>query len=103
MNGRVALVALVTIAFGALTAHALMDVGLRGIFAAVTRDAGAVQVFVDLAIACGLACIWMFFDGRRRELNPWPFIVLTLLAGSFGPLLYLLRREWNRGETTAAA
>ena len=102
MNGRVALVALVTVAFGALTAYALMDVGYLGIFAAATHNAGALQVFVDLIIVCGLSCIWMFFDGRERRLNPWPFIALTILAGCFGPLLYLLRREWN-GETTAAA
>lgn len=95
MNARVALLALVTLAFGALTAYALLEVGYFGIFAAGTRDAGALQIFVDLAIVCGLACVWMIFDGRQRRLNPWPYVALTVLAGCFGPLLYLLRREWT--------
>lgn len=95
MNIRVALILVVLIAFGALTGYALYDVGILGILRAATADSGAVQIFVDLVIVCGLACVWMFFDGRKRGVNPWPYIVITLLVASFGPLLYLLRREWN--------
>ena len=40
-----------------------------------------------------LACIWMSYDARERGLPAWPFILITLVAGSFGPLLYLLVRE----------
>ena len=31
-------------------------------------------------------------DARARGLNAWPFVLVTLLAGSFGVLFYLLRR-----------
>ena len=96
MNTRVALLGVVLVGFGALTGYALLDVGLAGIFAAAADNSGAVQIFFDLAIVCSLACIWMFFDGRTRQVNPWPYIVLTVLAGCFGPLLYLLRREWGK-------
>ena len=102
-NAKVALIALVLVAFAALTGYAVVEVGYLGIFAAATHNAGAVQVFVDLAIVCALACIWMFFDTRTRQLNPWPFIVVTLLAGCFGPLLYLLRREWLAKDSSGSA
>ena len=98
-NTRVALIALVLVGFAALTGFALVEVGYLGILAAATHNAGALQVFVDLVIVCALACIWMFHDGRARQLNPWPYIAITVLAGCFGPLLYLLRREWRKADT----
>jgi hypothetical protein len=39
----------------------------------------------------------MVRDARERGLNPWPFVILTVLAGSFGPLLYLVLREVRSG------
>jgi hypothetical protein len=80
-------------AFGLLTALALMDVGYLGIFEPHFRSWGGAQVFVDLAILAVLACVWMIDDARERGLPAWPFILITLLAGSFGPLLYLVTRE----------
>jgi hypothetical protein len=54
---------------------------------------GGAQVSTDLAILAVLACLWMVHDARGRGLAAWPFILVTLVAGSFGPLLYLLVRE----------
>ena len=96
MNARVALIAVVLAAFGVLTGYALLDLGYLGIIAAGLSNSGTMQISADLVIMCVLACIWMFFDSRERQTNPWPFIALTVLAGGFGPLLYLLRREWGR-------
>lgn len=92
MSNRLPLLALVIVSFGILTAVALMDGGIAGIFAAHASWGGR-QVLVDLVIVCGLACIWMVQDARARGANAWPFVVLTLLAGSFGPLFYLVSRE----------
>ena len=97
MNFKVFAILLALLAFAVLTGYALYDVGILGIFGAATANSGAVQVFVDLVIVCFLACVWMLTDGRKRNLKPWPYSVVTVLAGAFGPLLYLLRREW-RGE-----
>jgi hypothetical protein len=36
-------------------------------------------------------------DARARGLSAWPFIGITLVAGSCGPLLYLALRETKRG------
>jgi hypothetical protein len=83
--------------FGLLTAVALADVGILGIFRPHFQAWGPAQVFADLVILAVLACFWMVHDARERGLNPWPFVTLTVLAGSFGPLLYLVFREVRSG------
>lgn len=79
--------------FGALTTLALLDVGFMGIVRPHFQSWGAGQVLADLVIACVLACFWIMSDAPKRGLKAWPFIVLTLVAGSFGPLGYLVVRE----------
>jgi hypothetical protein len=34
--------------------------------------------------------------------NPWPFVVFTLAAGSFGSLCYLVAREMSATRTARA-
>ena len=77
-------------AFGVLTALALRAHGYWGILAPHFQTYGAAQVFVDLVIALALFAVWMWRDARVQGRNPWPWLALTLAAGSFGPLLYLL-------------
>ncbi len=98
----VALVA-VTAAFTVLTVIALLDVGYFGIIEPHFKDWGPAQVFTDLVIVCVLAVFWMVPDARGRGLNPWPFVVLTLVGGSFGPLAYLIVREWRAERARPAA
>ena len=93
MSGRLMVLLLIIAAFGVLTTLALMDVGYFGIIEPHFRAWGAAQVFFDLVIVCVLACFWMVDDARRRGLSAWPFILITLVAGSFGPLAYLVVRE----------
>jgi hypothetical protein len=86
------LLAVTLVLFGALTAVALGHHGFRGIFETIFQSWAGVQVFVDLAIALSLVLVWMWRDAKAtgRKIGPW--IVITLVAGSFGPLLYLLTR-----------
>jgi hypothetical protein len=93
MSGRLIALFAVIIGFGVLTAIALMDVGYVGIIAPQFRSWGAAQVLADLVIVALLACIWMYDDARSRGVSPWPFIAITLVAGAFGPLTYLVMRE----------
>lgn len=79
--------------FGALSAVALIDVGYFGIIAPHFQSWGAGQVLADLVILAVLSCLWMLADARQRGLNAWPFVIATLVAGSFGPLFYLVLRE----------
>ena len=81
------------ILFGALTAVALWIHGFWGILAPHFQSFGAGQVFTDLVIALTLVTIWMWRDARASGRAIWPWIVLTLVAGSFGPLIYLLTRK----------
>mgnify|MGYP007064211512 CR=1 FL=1 len=50
------------------------------------------EVLMELGGACGLIMVWMVADAKKHGLNPWPFVLLTLTAGSFGPLFYLVWR-----------
>ena len=93
MNGRFLLLLAVTVAFGALSLVALMDVGYFGLFEPHFQSWGGAQVLADLVIVCLLACVWMVNDARTSGVPAWPFVVLTLFSGSFGPLAYLLLRE----------
>lgn len=96
----VALLAVLAL-FGTLTLFALLDVGYLGIIRPHFQSWGGGQVIADLGILAVLACCWMVVDARERGAKAWPFVILTLLSGSFGPLVYLLVREIRatRGET----
>jgi hypothetical protein len=97
MSARLAALLVVIALFGLLTIVALLDVGYLGIIAPHFQSWGAGQVFADLVILAVLACFWMVADGRERGINPWPFVALTLAAGSFGVLFYLVLREVRAG------
>lgn len=98
MSVRLIVLVAVIGGFALLTALALMDVGYFGILKPHFLSWGAGQVFADLVIALVLACIWMVNDAPERGLSAWPFIAITLVIGSFGPLLYLVVRELRSSE-----
>ncbi len=93
MSSRLIVLIFVIAAFGVLTALALMSVGYLGIIEPHFRSWGAAQVFFDLVIVAVLACVWIINDARERGVSAWPFVLITLVAGSFGPLFYLVARE----------
>jgi hypothetical protein len=76
--------------FGGLSAVALWQHGFWGIIAPHFQSTGAGQVFADLVIALTLVMVWMWQDAKAAGRNPLPWIVATLVVGSFGPLVYLL-------------
>ncbi len=87
------LLVLTAILLGAITAAALWQHGYWGLLAGQFETWGGVQVLVDLAIALTLVLVWMWRDAQATGRNVWPWVVLTLVAGSFGPLGYLLTRQ----------
>jgi hypothetical protein len=86
-------VILVLLAFGAYSAWVMWHHGYLGIWQAGIANAAALQILLDLVITCLLISGWMIVDARAKGLNAWPFVGITVAAGSFGPLLYLLYRE----------
>ena len=96
MSPRILLLLLIIALFGTLTTIALLDVGYLGILLPHFRSWGEAQVLADLSILAVLACLWMIQDAPSSRLPSWPFILATLVAGSFGPLLYLFARELRR-------
>ncbi|WP_413892991.1 DUF2834 domain-containing protein [Candidatus Skiveiella danica] len=79
--------------FGALTSVAVWHHGYRGIFETMFQSWAGVQVLVDLVIALVLVLVWMWRDAQVLKRSVWPYVLITLVAGSFGPLLYLLTRK----------
>ena len=84
---------LILIPFSILSAIALWQVGYWGILAPHFKTFGAGQVLADLVIALTLVMAWMWRDAKATGRNVWPWLVATLILGSFGPLLHLLTRQ----------
>jgi hypothetical protein len=92
-----------TVLFGVLSALALANHGYWGIIAPHFRTFGAGQVFADLVISLSLVMMWIWNDAKKLGRATWPWLVLTLVAGSFGPLIYLLTRQQRAGLARAPA
>jgi Kef-type K+ transport system membrane component KefB len=83
--------------FSILSGVALWQHGYWGLFAPAFSSTAAAQVLADLGIALLLFLVWMWRDAARLRRNPWPWLLITLALGSFGPLLYLLTRREPAG------
>lgn len=64
------------------------------------------QVVIDLYLMAALASVWMLNDARSRGRSAWsvlPYLLLTALFVSLGPLLYIVVRGPARQQTRRAA
>lgn len=102
MNIKVLSLLAVLLGFGALSALALFEHGYLGIFQFHFPASAGWQVLADLVIVCALAMIWMINDARRSARTVWPFLLLTVTGGAFGPLLYLLVGELTQRHAKTA-
>lgn len=90
------LLALTITLFTALTAAAVWRHGYWGILLPHFQSLAGAQVLVDLVIALSLVLMVLFKDARETGRPFWPWLVCTLILGSFGPLLYLWTRRASR-------
>jgi hypothetical protein len=82
----------VLIGFLGLNAYVIYQYGYIGFLEQALTNTATVAVFVDLTIALSLVLLWLWQDARERGVSVLPYIVLTFVLGSVGPLLYLIRR-----------
>jgi hypothetical protein len=99
MNARVVGLSVVIAAFGALSVEALLEVGYIGLFQTHLVSFAGLQVLVDLTISLVIVLGFIQGDARERGLPFAPYVVATLLTGSFGPLAYFVHRELAASRT----
>lgn len=92
MNAKQIGLSVVLLDFLALTAYAVYQYGYLGFFQLMAANAVTMAAFADLLIALTLIVVWMLRDARARGVSAVPYVLLTLLLGSVGPLTYLIRR-----------
>jgi hypothetical protein len=92
-------------AFGAFSMFVMWQVGYVGIWQAGLANWGAAQVLADLVLMSLVVLFFLQRDARAQGRKLWPYALITLAAGSFGPLLYLLlgQRGTARGALRPAS
>ncbi|MNG28309.1 hypothetical protein D3C84_1135570 [compost metagenome] len=64
------------------------------------------QVVIDLYLLATLAGVWMYSDARKRgqsALSVIPYLLLTAIFVSIGPLLYLVVRGLQERKRSVGA
>ncbi|WP_339463741.1 DUF2834 domain-containing protein [Pseudomonas sp. EA_105y_Pfl2_R69] len=62
------------------------------------------QVVIDLYILAALSCVWMYQDTKARKkplVSVVPYIAITLIFVSVGPLLYLVIKALSKRSRAA--
>lgn len=101
MSKKFLLVLAMFVPFGLYSIYVLLQVGYLGLFKGAMVNISAIQVLLDLVIVCAMACAWMLHDAKAKGRNAWPYVLITLLAGSFGPMLYVMVGELRGREASA--
>jgi hypothetical protein len=92
MHGKRPLWITLLLLFTGLNLWALATVGLDPILDVLNDPNPWMKVVTaDLLIALGMVLTWVWADARRRGVSPLPYLVVTLLSGSIGTLLYMVR------------
>ena len=90
MQANKLILTFVLVAFSIQGIYVLSQVGYWNIWIHNLNHIAGQQVFAELLISLSLVMVWMWHDAKTTGRNVWPWIALTLAAGSFGPLIYLL-------------
>ena len=91
------LLAALLVDFVALTVYALYASGLSGaIELYALGEVWTYQLTADFLIALGISVAWMIGHARARGVSWVPYLILTLLLGSIGPLSYVVIHAMRR-------
>jgi Terpene cyclase DEP1 len=102
MTARFLILVAALVAFTVYSVVVVAGHGYTGFLTLAAREPWAMQMLLDLVIACGVFLFWAYGDARSRGLPYWPFAVVTLFLGSIGVLAYLVMREVKRVRPKAA-
>jgi hypothetical protein len=86
---------LLSLAFGAWSLWVMVEIGYLGIWRGGFTNLGAAQITTDLVVSSMLLVGFVVRDCRLAGRTWWPWALLTVVAGSFGTLAYLL---WPRRQ-----
>jgi hypothetical protein len=81
---------LVAVLFTAYSTMVVVDHGYTGFISLALREAWGMQMLLDLCISLTMVSSLLVIDARRRKRAAWPWVVITALLGSVGPLWYLV-------------
>lgn len=101
MNGKQIGLGILLADFLALTGYVLWSYGLVGFFEQELANTATFLGLTDLTIALSMIAFWMWRDAKRRGISAMPYLVLTAVLGSAGPLLYLIRTVGSEAREPA--
>jgi hypothetical protein len=93
MNFRLFLLADVLLLFLGYTLWVIATVGYADFFRQALSTPVGIQLVIDLVLSLTLALTWMRGDAKTSGVPFAPYLVVTLVLGSAGPLGYLVHRE----------
>ena len=93
MRERTLVLSVVLVAFAAFSAYVVWEHGVIGLMERCFDNSATTLAVVDMTIALALVMTWILRDAKERGVSPIPYVVLTLMLGSVGPLLYLIVRD----------
>jgi len=96
MKFRTFLLLDVLVLFLAYTLYVIETVGYVEFFRQALASPVGLQLLVDVVLALSLALVWMRSDAKVSGIPFAPYLIVTLVLGSVGPLGYLLHREWKQ-------
>jgi hypothetical protein len=99
LRGKAALAALVLVPFTAFSLWVVARHGYTGFLTLAGNEPWALQLLIDLVIACSIGMGWVAGDARKRGITAWPYLVTTLFLGSIGILAYVVRRGLDAVRT----
>lgn len=93
---------LVLLPFAGYSTLVILEHGYFGFLTLALREPWAMQLLLDLSIACFFIGAWIRRDARDRGISALPYLLLLPFLGSIATLAYFVHRAW-KGETTPAA
>jgi hypothetical protein len=103
MNLRAFLLLDVLLLFLGFTIWVIESVGYVGFFEQALSSPVGIQLVVDVVLSLTLALVWMRNDSKASGVPFAPYLAVTLVLGSAGPLGYLLHRELRARRAASVA